>query len=129
MRIWQLDYGVGTASVDLFDLTAAGYQFNTSDNYWVASSGVYPVPEPDWQYFDGRWDQYEKLKFICVIDLPWPIPDYTYIYKEVGAGPDGRVGRGRQWDLGFIAEEFGWPEERVLPVTLIYLPLIFKNQR
>jgi hypothetical protein len=93
-RVFSYDWGLGTASADLFDLTGAWISFETfrPDSYRVISSALpgYQVTEPEWLQFGGRWGQYERLRdeviwVFCgsIIDIP------VYTYKEVGCGPSG----------------------------------------
>jgi hypothetical protein len=93
-RIIEVDWGLGTVSVDLFDLTSTGVALETfrPDSYRVISSALpgYQVAEPEWLEFKGRWGQYENLadEFNipgCGFEIPIPI----YTYKDVGNGPTG----------------------------------------
>ena len=93
-RVWSVDWWLGTASVDLYDVTAADESFQTFQpgNYRVISSDLpgYAVSAPEWLEFRGRWGQYERLSDEINIpgcDFEIPIPVYTY--KEVGCGPSG----------------------------------------
>jgi len=87
-RVFSGDWGLGTASADLFDLTGVGVSVRTfrSGRYRVISSALpgYQVTEPEWLEFQGRWGQYEKLgddvKFAGI---------NLYFYEEVGCGPSG----------------------------------------
>jgi hypothetical protein len=86
MRPWSKSFGVGTAAVDLYDLTAdGGIEFDASTHYAVMSSDFadHEVMLPAWSSFDGRWGQYERLKF------SYDLKVYTYDFKEVGSGPTG----------------------------------------
>lgn len=93
-RVFSYDWGLGTASADLFDLTGAWISFETfrPDSYRVISSALpgYQVTEPEWLQFGGRWGQYERLSDeviwdFCGLDIDIPV----YTYKEVGCGPSG----------------------------------------
>jgi hypothetical protein len=93
-RVFSYDWGLGTASADLFDLTGAGISFETfrPDSYRVISSALpgYQVTEPEWLQFGDRWGQYERLSDeviwdFCGLDIDIPV----YTYKEVGCGPSG----------------------------------------
>jgi hypothetical protein len=93
-RVWSFDWGLGTASADLFDLTFPGLSFQTSrpGNYRVISSALpgYQVTEPEWLEFGGRWGQYERLSDkvnwdFCGLGIDIPV----YTYKEIGSGPSG----------------------------------------
>lgn len=91
-RPWSLGFAIGTAAVDLEDWTNAGTEFDTSTptNYRIVSSNIaaHQVPEPPWWRFTGRWGQYEKLTYpyeLRALGKSW----YTYIFKEIGAGPHG----------------------------------------
>jgi Vacuolar protein sorting-associated protein 62 len=121
-RIVEYDYGLGTFSVDLFDLTGTGSQFETytPGHYRVISSGVFPVKEPDWLRFEGRWGQYEKLStaFDYVV--------YTYEYEEVAAGPTGPAMK-TAWHRGDFADQNGWPREPLgVEWAFVHLPNISK---
>jgi len=87
-RVFSYDYGLGTASADLFDRTESGQAFRAYDeaNYRIVSSDIpgFKVIEPTWLDYDGRWGQYEKLIDKIKFGL---IPVQTY--KEVGGGPSG----------------------------------------
>jgi hypothetical protein len=86
-RIFSYDWGLGTASLDLFDLTNEGAFWPVSDpgRYTIISSAMpgMQISEPDWLQFEGRWGQYERLQdsFNYLFG--------TYEYEEVGAGPTG----------------------------------------
>jgi len=93
-RVWSVDWWLGTASADLYDVTAADESFQTFQpgSYRVISSALpgYAVSEPEWLEFRGRWGQYERLS--DTINIPGcgfevPIPVYTF--NEVGCGPTG----------------------------------------
>ncbi|MHC4444241.1 MAG: Vps62-related protein [Planctomycetota bacterium] len=87
-RIGVFDYVVGTFSLDLYDLTNAAYVYEAflPGNYWIFSSELpgYPVAEPDWLSFTGRWGQYERVK-----DWVGPYGINVYPYEEVQRGPTG----------------------------------------
>jgi hypothetical protein len=121
-RIREVDYGVGTFSLDLYDLTGTGSQFRTfsSDSYSVISSDVYPLPEPGWLRFKGNWGQYEKL--LALIGIP-SIP--LYPYKTVGTGPSALAWR-NIWRLSAAANFFGWPGSPFPGWNLVHLPLVLK---
>jgi hypothetical protein len=91
-RVWSRDFFLGTAAVDLEDLTGDGQEFNTSEpgKYMIAASSVpeHGVQKPDWWSFEGRWGQYERLEFDYSIEDSG-IHLYTYAYKEVEYGPMG----------------------------------------
>jgi hypothetical protein len=108
-RAWEKDYFFGTASVDLRDLTDGdGPVFSTylPGKYLIISSALpgYPVTEPEWLQFPGRWGQYERLS--DDFRLPdSPIPVYTY--TEVGSGPSGPAMK-TSWERGDSSEYWWW---------------------
>jgi hypothetical protein len=124
-RVAEDDYGFGTFSVDLYDLTGVGSLFQpfVPGKYKVVSSGVFPVcQQPDWLGFSGRWGQYEKLISVFDIDV------YAYEYKEVGAGPSGPAMK-TAWHRGDFTDENGWPGGSLgLDWACVYMPNISKNQ-
>ena len=94
-RPWSMDFGLGTAAVDLYDMTADnGDQIDTSQPArhvlvqaqadLTALSAVCPV----WFDYDGRWGQYERLSYSYTIGMGGDL-SYTYTQTEVGAGPVG----------------------------------------
>jgi len=85
----------------LFDLTDYGYLFETylPENYRVLSSEIYPVREPDWLQFPGRWGGYEKLTTSF---------GGLYDYDEVGSGPTGPAMK-YAWNRGDLADFIFWP--------------------
>jgi hypothetical protein len=89
-RVFSKKWGLGTASADLFDRTAAGKEFKAyhPDYYRIISSDLpnFRVVEPDWLEFSGRWGQYEKLSDKIRFSKA-NIPVQTY--SEVGNGPSG----------------------------------------
>ncbi len=87
-RTREYDYGLGTASIDLYDLTGNGAFFPVHDpgSYSVISSAMpnYQVSEPDWVWFKGRWGQYERLAFRIEVEHLG-----VTLFDEVGSGPTG----------------------------------------
>jgi hypothetical protein len=113
LRAWSQSYGLGTASVDLRDLTsAAGEVFflGISEKHRIISSALpgYQVAEPSWLQFPGRWGKYEKLGDPFIIPGT-PIPVYTY--TEMGAGPTGPAMK-RSWTHGDSGENWWWTRYR-----------------
>jgi hypothetical protein len=88
-RPYQLDIGVGTVSVDLYDETGSGqfYRVYEPSSYEVVSSAVpgYQVSEPDWVQFQGLWGQYEQLSDTLYFWVLFVHAHYTY--TSVGNGP------------------------------------------
>jgi VPS62-like protein len=102
-RVYSKKWGLGTASADLFDRTAAEKEFRAHhpDHYRIISSdlpGVHVV-EPVWLEFGGRWGQYEKLsdkiKF-SKANIP------VFHRFEVGNGPSGPKMK-KEWKGDFVA--------------------------
>jgi hypothetical protein len=123
-RVKEVDYGVGTFSVDLYDRTGAGSEFHAflPGNYRIDSSGVFPVREPDWLEFRGRWGQYEKLRRVFDYGV------YEYSYEEVGAGPSGPAMK-TAWHRGDFADENGWPSGPLgHEWAFAFLPCVLRNQ-
>ncbi|MBN2326289.1 MAG: Vps62-related protein [Candidatus Omnitrophica bacterium] len=85
-RVKSEDWGLGTFSVDLYDDTDNGPSLPVYQPayYSVISSAMpgYPVIEPDWILYHGRWGQYERLSDTVML---------VYTQTEVGAGPFGPV--------------------------------------
>ena len=90
----SLDYGIGTASLDLYDRTGVGQVKrveNPGDYQIVRTNLALPVAtSPEWTNYNYRWGALEKLKFEVTIYI-FGKPK-TFGYKEVGAGPT------RHWD-------------------------------
>lgn len=108
-RAWEKDYFIGTASVDLRDLTDGdGPVFSTylPGKYLIISSALpgSPVTEPEWLQFAGRWGQYERLSDDFLLPDS-PIPVYTY--TEVGSGPSGPAMK-TSWKRGDSSEHWWW---------------------
>jgi hypothetical protein len=109
LRAWEKDYVVGTASVDLRDLTNAnGQVFFSSlpDKHRIISSALpgFQVAEPEWLQFPGRWGQYERLADdFHIPDTPIPV----YTYTEVGSGPTGPAMKS-SWSRGDSGENWWW---------------------
>jgi hypothetical protein len=99
------DIEVYTAS--LYDLTdKGGGRFDTylPGNYTVISSPLFPVQEPDWLQYPGRWGGYEKLQtFFLPVNIPGVTP-----YNEVGSGPYG-PNQKTMWNRGDLADIICWP--------------------
>jgi len=111
-EIFNIVIGRGT----LYDLTDYGYLFETylPENYKVMSSELYPVQEPDWLQFQGRWGGYEKLA-----------TDFgVYTYTEVGAGPSGPNMK-YAWNRGDLADFIFWPANPYnVDWSFTHLPMI-----
>ena len=101
-RVFSYDWGLGTASADLFDRTDEGTAYATfePDNYRIISSDLINLNmrEPDWLDFSGRWGQYERLSD----DVYWGLIN-VYDYKEIGMGPSGPAMK-RSWVDGDFKE-------------------------
>jgi len=86
---WHRNIGVGTAKVELYDLTDDnGPQFDTSQpGHAVIVASDYPkhgIKKPAWLDFDSYWGQFEKLIYsfkYAAIDI--------YDFKAVESGPHG----------------------------------------
>jgi hypothetical protein len=98
LRPWSLDLEVGTAAVDLYDITAdGGITFDTSqvNNHRVILLTVNgtanpTVTTPVWYSYDGRWGQYERLIHPYQLPVVPGVADpVAYTHKEVGSGPKG----------------------------------------
>jgi hypothetical protein len=105
-RVFEWDYDLGTASVDLRDLTNGdGPVFSTylPGKYRNISSALpgYHINEPEWLQFQGRWGQYEKL----TQDIYFIFPLFTW--KEVGAGPTGPAMKS-SWGFGDSGKNWWW---------------------
>jgi hypothetical protein len=111
-RIFEYDYGIGTASADLRDVTSLASSSDHPNSYvfstaipWrhrIVSSAVpgVEVDEPEWLQFDGRWGQYEKLR------EPVYFSGFNvYTFEEVGAGPTGPAMKDA-WALGDSGENW-----------------------
>jgi Vacuolar protein sorting-associated protein 62 len=122
MRVKSYDYGFGTFSVDLYDLTGMGAQFQAylPENYRIISSAFSPWAGPEWLGFTGRWGQYEKLSY----NFDYTV--YEYSYEEVGAGPLG-LNMKTAWQVGEFGDFYGWPENPVNLFKHIYLPVTLKS--
>ncbi len=112
-------FDIGIAWATLYDLTDYGYLFETylPENYRVASSELYPVHEPDWLLFPGRWGGYELLATDFVV----------YTYEEVGAGPSGPNMK-YAWNRGDLADFIYWPINPYnIDWSFNYLPVAIKS--
>jgi hypothetical protein len=94
-RVWSKDYWLGTASVDLFDVTgSASYLWSPYPNgYQVIKSNMDVFADtliPEWVTYSERWGFNEKLKHSVSITI-FGGSVYTYDYKEVGRGPNKRI--------------------------------------
>ena len=103
----------------LYDLTDyGGYLFETylPGNYTVIASALFPVQEPGWLQYPGRWGQYEKLSTTFY---------YVYPYESVESGPTGPKMK-YAWNRGDLADIILWPKNPSYKVDgpVIYLPLI-----
>lgn len=93
-RPWSMDFGSGTAAVDLHDITGNGITIDTSQpGRWVLVAAQedltgLAVAKPVWYDYDGRWGQHEPLEFSYTIGMTSDL-SYTYVMQEVGAGPTG----------------------------------------
>jgi hypothetical protein len=93
LRPWSVDFKIGTAAVDLYDLTDdGGISFDTSDpNKYAIFASDFPehnVTRPAWAQFTARWGQYEKLMYPYDLTVSGQHL-YTYTFKEVECGPTG----------------------------------------
>lgn len=108
-RAWEKDYVVGTASVDLRDMTdGEGPVFSTylPGKYRIISSALpgYQVTEPEWLQFQGRWGQYVRNSDDFYIpNTPFPVHTYT----EVGSGPTGPAMKS-SWTRGDSGKNWWW---------------------
>ena len=104
-RLKSVDYGIGTFSIDLWDVTGPGYLYEAfdPDKYWIFSSQLpyYPVSEPEWLNFAGHWGQYERLA------TTFDYTVYEYTYKEVQGGPFGPAMK-TSWQRGDSSEYWWW---------------------
>lgn len=94
-RVWSKDYWLGTASVDLFDVTgSASYLWSPFPNgYQVIKSNMDVFADtviPEWVTYNERWGFNEKLIHRHSITV-FGGSVYTYDYKEVGRGPHKRI--------------------------------------
>ena len=122
-RVFEKSYGVGTASGDLYDLTGAGYLFRTylQGNYQLISSVTYPVKEPAWAQFPGRWGKYEYLHN----DVDF-LGIYITDFSEIGAGPTG-PNKKTAWGISNYGELVGWPANSLsVDWHFIYLPQVIR---
>jgi hypothetical protein len=102
LRPWSYDFKIGTAAVDLYDMTADGgtvFDASQRNNYQMIRlehGGVVDpaVSLPAWYYFGpgqgesddtARWGQYEKLSYSYDITVVGTV----YTYTQVGSGPHG----------------------------------------
>lgn len=95
-RPFSQSFGVGTAAIDLYDLTAdSGYTLDTSQPgrcVVVEAQADLPglvVTPPAWLGYDGRWGQYEPLSFTYSLVDATGVKLYDYVQTDVGAGPAG----------------------------------------
>ncbi|MBD3868614.1 MAG: Vps62-related protein [Acidobacteria bacterium] len=89
-RVFSKDYGVGTASADLFDRTDVGRGLlaHKPAGYRIIASDLpdFQVEEPDWLQYDGRWGQYER----STDKIKWALHFIkVYTFSEVSRGPTG----------------------------------------
>jgi len=102
-RVFSKKWGLGTASADLFDRTAAETEFRAyqRDRYRIISSELpnVQVAEPEWLEFNGAWGQYEKLSDKIKFSKG-NIPVYSF--EEVKSGPSGPK-RQKEWKGDFVA--------------------------
>jgi len=92
-RPWSYDFGLGTAAVDLEDLTGGSpsltFDSSKPDKHRLIEENLEgSVTPPGWYTYTGRWGPYEKLLFDYKVDLKIGKVE-MYTYKEVGAGPTG----------------------------------------
>ncbi|WP_224367833.1 Vps62-related protein [Hyalangium versicolor] len=88
-RAWNYDYWIGTASVDLYDLTGEGTRFSAYSpaQFQVVAANVpgLQVTKPEWASFSDRWGKYERNQVTFVID--YGVGTYNYTQKMIGTGP------------------------------------------
>lgn len=91
-RVAEEDYGLGTFSVDLYDL--AGHdarrvlRVHDANDYQIVRNTEDPdLAAPAWLGLFGRWGAYEQQ-----VEHPNFFGAVDYTYEEVTAGP------GRDWD-------------------------------
>jgi len=116
-RVTHTSFGLGHIDVDLMDLTAGGgpeFDSFLPGNYVIVATETVPdangdeqerVVDPEWLNFEGRWGQYERLRFTYTYD--YGFDDYTYTFKEVGSGPSGPPRKG-VWKNGPSSQLFWW---------------------
>ena len=97
-RPFSRDVGLGTAAVDLYDLTDdGGIQFDASTpaHYAIMHSDFtqHNVTPPAWSTFEGRWGQYEKIPYTAEIKAAG-IHVYSYPYNTIESGPSGPLQHG-----------------------------------
>lgn len=116
-RVTHRSFGLGHIDVDLMDLTAGGgpeFESYLPGKYVIVATEMVPdangdeqerVVDPEWLNFEGRWGQYERLRFTYTYD--YGFDDYTYTFKEVGSGPSGPPRKG-VWKNGPSSQLFWW---------------------
>jgi hypothetical protein len=84
-RPWSKDYLIGTASVDLYDLTGGGAVIPLQLQVVGSNVPGFAVTQPEWAKYTDRWGKYEKLSHTHTVD--YVVGTYSYTQTEVGAGP------------------------------------------
>jgi hypothetical protein len=115
-------------TVDLYDLTGNGPEFNTSQaSKHIIVSSAWPsvaTTRPDWLFFGGLWGEYLLNQFTVTVEDITGIDLYSEYQREVGNGKPGLLRRGvwavvrpENANLGTLRTSAG-------PITPAFSPLV-----